>query len=103
MADLRVGTSAFTAAGWPGSFYLDGMKPAEYLTHYATRFSTVEIDSTFYRCPSPSTVSGWASKTPQGFLIASKVLQTITHEKALKDCEFDVEQLHNLVSVGITV
>jgi uncharacterized protein YecE (DUF72 family) len=51
MTELRVGTSAFTAAGWPGSFYPEGMKPAEYPTHYATRFSTVEIDSTFYRCP----------------------------------------------------
>jgi uncharacterized protein YecE (DUF72 family) len=41
MPELRVGTSAFTAAGWPGSYYPDGMKPAEYLTFYATRFKTV--------------------------------------------------------------
>jgi uncharacterized protein YecE (DUF72 family) len=81
MAELRVGTSAFTAAGWPGSFYPDGVKPAEYLTYYATRFSTVEIDSTFYRTPSRSTVTGWAGKTPQGFVIAAKVPQAITHEK----------------------
>jgi uncharacterized protein YecE (DUF72 family) len=90
MTDLRVGTSAFTAAGWQGSFYPEGMKPAEYLTHYATRFSTVEIDSTFYRSPSRSTVTGWAAKTPEGFLIAAKVPQVITHEKCLKDCQAEL-------------
>jgi len=32
---LFLGTSAFTAAGWPGSFYPVGMKPADYLKYYA--------------------------------------------------------------------
>ena len=30
-AGLRIGTSAFTAAGWEGSFYPAGMKPADHL------------------------------------------------------------------------
>jgi uncharacterized protein YecE (DUF72 family) len=51
MMGLRIGTSAFTAAGWEGSFYPKGMKSADYLTYYATKFNTVEIDSTFYRTP----------------------------------------------------
>jgi len=25
MANLRIGTSAFTAAGWPGTFYAEGL------------------------------------------------------------------------------
>ena len=33
---LRIGTSAFTAAGWPGSFYPSELKPRDYLAHYAT-------------------------------------------------------------------
>ena len=90
MADFRIGTSAFTATGWPGSFYPKGMKASEYLTYYATRFSTVEIDSTFYRPPSRSTVLGWADKTRDGFLIASKVPGAITHEKCLENCEDDI-------------
>ncbi|HXA78707.1 MAG TPA: DUF72 domain-containing protein [Candidatus Acidoferrales bacterium] len=64
-----------------------GMKPADYLTYYATKFNTVEIDSTFYRNPAPKTVEGWADKTPEGFLIAAKVPQEITHEKCLQDCD----------------
>jgi uncharacterized protein YecE (DUF72 family) len=78
---ICLGTSAFTAAGWEGSFYPAGMKPAEYLSYYATKFDTVEVDSTFYRTPAISTVKGWYAKTPPGFLFAAKVPQLITHKK----------------------
>jgi uncharacterized protein YecE (DUF72 family) len=86
---IRLGTSAFTAAGWEGSFYPAGMKPAEFLSYYATKFDTVEVDSTFYRTPAISTVKGWYAKTPPGFLFAAKVPQMITHEKMLADCDGD--------------
>ena len=88
-AEIRLGTSAFTAAGWETAFYPPGMKPAEYLSYYATKFDTVEVDSTFYRTPAVSTVKGWYAKTPPGFLFAAKVPQLITHEKALVDCDAD--------------
>ncbi len=29
MSNIHLGTSAFTAAGWEGSFYPEGMKPAD--------------------------------------------------------------------------
>jgi uncharacterized protein YecE (DUF72 family) len=90
MAEIRLGTSAFTAEGWEGSFYPRGMKPAEYLSYYATQFDTVEVDSTFYRTPALSTVKGWYAKTPPGFVFAVKVPQVITHEKVLVDCEEDL-------------
>ena len=35
MNPLYIGTSAFTAAGWEGTFYPEGMKPADYLSYYA--------------------------------------------------------------------
>lgn len=92
MAELRIGTSAFTAAGWPGKFYPEGLPEREYLSFYATKFDTVEVDSTFYRSPSLSTVKGWDAKTPPGFLFAAKVPQAITHEKVLVDCDAEFKQ-----------
>jgi uncharacterized protein YecE (DUF72 family) len=89
--DIRLGTSAFTAAGWEGTFYPAGMKPADFLCYYATKFDTVEVDSTFYRTPAVSTVKGWYAKTPRGFLFAAKVPQMITHEKMLVDCDDDFQ------------
>jgi len=99
MDDLRIGTSAFTAAGWESAFYPAGMKPADYLSYYATKFDTVEVDSTFYRTPSVATVSGWERKTPAGFILTAKVPQIITHEKVLQDCDDDLK--HFLETMGL--
>ena len=89
---IRLGTSAFTAAGWEGTFYPEGLKPADYLSHYAQQFDTVEVDSTYYRTPSADTVTGWKSKTPAGFLISAKVPQVVTHEKVLLDCAAEFKE-----------
>ncbi len=91
LAEIRLGTSSFTAAGWNGSFYPKGTKSADRLAFYAEHFDTVEIDSTFYACPSPQTVKGWESRTPAGFVFSVKVPQVITHEKVLVDCDAEFE------------
>ncbi len=92
MAEIRLGTSAFTAPGWPGTFYPEGLPERDFLTYYATKFDAVEIDSTFYRIPSESTVRGWDAKTPKSFLFAAKIPQVMTHEKVLVDCEADFKR-----------
>ena len=92
MSGLHIGTSAFTAAGWEGSFYPSGMKAADFLTYYATKFDSVEVDSTFYRIPSASTVSGWNRKTPDSFVFAVKVPQEVTHDKVLVDCDAEMTE-----------
>jgi uncharacterized protein YecE (DUF72 family) len=89
---IRLGTSSFTADGWSGSFYPKGMKSADYLGYYSSRFDTVEVDSTFYRCPTIEAVNNWALKTPPGFIFSLKVPQTITHQKILVDCEKEFEE-----------
>jgi uncharacterized protein YecE (DUF72 family) len=89
---IRLGTSAFTAAGWKGSFYPEGLPAGDQLSYYAQHFDTVEVDSTFYRTPALSTVKGWYQKTPKGFIFAAKVPQTITHEKVLVDCDEEQSQ-----------
>jgi uncharacterized protein YecE (DUF72 family) len=89
---MYLGTSSFTAAGWEGTFYPKGMRSADYLAFYAEHFSTVEVDSTFYGCPSARTVGNWAARTPEGFLFSVKVPQIITHEKALVDCDAEFDE-----------
>jgi hypothetical protein len=84
---IFLGTSAFTADGWQGSFYPPGMKSRDFLSYYATQFATVEVDSTFYGCPSARTVNNWAARTPEDFIFSVKIPQVITHEKVLVDCD----------------
>lgn len=73
------GTSSWSEKSWAGGFYPAGMKPGEYLTHYATQFSTVEADTTYYHVPSRELVRGWKRKTPDGFVLAAKFPRSIVH------------------------
>ncbi len=68
------------------------MKSSDYLRHYSSRFDTVELDSTFYRCPTIEAVRNWAFKTPPGFIFSLKVPRTITHEKVLVECDKEFEE-----------
>ena len=75
------------------------MRSADYLAFYAEHFHTVEVDSTFYACPSARTVGNWASRTPEGFIFSVKIPQVITHEKVLRNCDADLKQF--LDTMGI--
>ena len=54
------------------------------LAYYVERFSTVEINATFYRMPNAKTVAGWASAAPAGFTYVLKAPQRITHFSRLR-------------------
>src|SRR5436305_10999845 len=92
MGELRLGTASWTAASWAGVFYPPGMPASEYLSFYAREFDTVEVDSTWYRPPSPRVVDGWRARTPEGFLFSVKVPQAITHEACLVGCEAETAE-----------
>jgi uncharacterized protein YecE (DUF72 family) len=82
---VRVGTSGYNYPEWKGSFYPNDMKPARMLPFYAERFSTVEINATFYRMPSTATVEAWAKAVPETFTFVLKAPQRITHFARLKN------------------
>jgi hypothetical protein len=48
------------------------MKPEEFLGFYASRFDTVELNSTGYRLPSADQFRRWADAVPDGFEFAPK-------------------------------
>jgi uncharacterized protein YecE (DUF72 family) len=74
------------------------MRPSDYLRFYAERFHTVEVDSTFYACPTARAVENWNARTPDGFVFWVKVPQAITHDKVLVDC--DAEMAEFLETMG---
>jgi uncharacterized protein YecE (DUF72 family) len=84
---VRVGTSGYNYPEWKGSFYPGDMRPAKMLPYYAERFSTVEINATFYRMPTPATVEGWASAVPEAFTFVLKAPQRITHFARLQNID----------------
>jgi len=55
------------------------------LAYYVERFTTVEINATFYRMPNAKTVAGWGTAAPAGFTFVLKAPQRITHFARLRD------------------
>ena len=85
MATLYAGTSGFAYASWKPAFYPAKLKAADFLAHYATRLNCVEINYTFRRLPSASTLQAWVEATPAGFVFAVKANMRITHIHRLKN------------------
>jgi uncharacterized protein YecE (DUF72 family) len=84
---FRVGTSGYNYPEWKGSFYPADLPAARMLAYYAERFSTVEINATFYRMPTAKSLGGWASTVSDDFTFALKAPQRITHFARLKDVD----------------
>jgi uncharacterized protein YecE (DUF72 family) len=78
-----VGTSGFSYKEWKPIFYPADLPADRFLSHYATRLNGVEIDSTFYRMPTPKALDTWRDATPEGFRFAVKASQRITHRERL--------------------
>ena len=57
------------------------------LPYYAGRFSTVEINYTFYRMPTPKLVAGWCAQVPENFRFTLKSPRRITHDKRLRPAD----------------
>ena len=89
MSRLYAGTSGFAYPSWKPDFYPKEVKSKELLRHYATRLNAVEINYTYHRLPSASTLEGWLDQTADGFLFACKAHMRITHIQRLKKAEFN--------------
>lgn len=85
MATLYAGTSGFAYPAWKPGFYPAKLPAKQFLHHYAQRLNSVEINYTFRRLPSASTLQSWVEATPPGFVFAVKANQRITHILRLKN------------------
>jgi uncharacterized protein YecE (DUF72 family) len=82
---IHVGTSGYNYPEWKGSFYPSDLPAAKMLPYYAERFSTVEINYTFYRMPTAKLVTGWAAQVPADFRFTLKAPRRITHDRKLRE------------------
>src|SRR4051812_20179707 len=79
--DIRIGTAGWSIPAATRHHFDQGVS---LLARYATRFSGVEINSTFYRRHQPKTFERWAQVTPAAFRFAIKAPKTITHDARLR-------------------
>jgi len=86
-----VGTSGWVYGHWSGAFYPRELRQRDWFGFYAERFSTVEINNTFYRLPKEAAWRQWDRQAASDFHYAVKGSRYITHIKRLRDCEEPLE------------
>ena len=91
MATLYAGTSGFAYPAWKPGFYPARLPANQFLKHYSGRLNCVEINYTFRRLPSASTLANWVEQTAPGFVFACKANMRITHILRLKNAESATE------------
>jgi len=87
MRNLHLGTLGWSYNFWKDNFYPSKAASKDFLSYYATKFDTVEVDSSFYRIPTEQALINWKNQTPNNFLFSLKFPRIITHIKMLKNCE----------------
>jgi uncharacterized protein YecE (DUF72 family) len=78
---VRSGTASWTDPTMtvPGVFYPEGVStPEERLKYYASQFSMVEVDATYYALPYKRMAESWAERTPADFVFDIKAHALMT-------------------------
>jgi uncharacterized protein YecE (DUF72 family) len=80
---IAIGTSGWSYDHWEGVLYPPGAPQYERLGLYCTHFTTVEVNSTFYRWPPEATFASWRRRLPSGFVFSVKAPRGLTHATQL--------------------
>ncbi|MFW6350849.1 MAG: DUF72 domain-containing protein [Bacteroidota bacterium] len=89
----HIGCSGYSYEDWKGSFYPDELPKEEWLSFYAKKFNTVEINNTFYKFPEKETLDNWNSQTPEHFTFTIKAHRFFTHLKKFNIDDAFMEKL----------
>jgi uncharacterized protein YecE (DUF72 family) len=95
---IRVGLSGWRYPPWRGVFYPRGLPQRRELEYASRRFSTIEINGSFYSLQRPEYYARWRDETPDDFIFGVKGARFITHMLRLRNCE---QALANFFASGI--
>lgn len=79
--NIRVGTASWTDPTLvkSGLFYPRGANtPERRLRHYASQFSLVEVDASYYALPTAMQAAAWVARTPDDFVFHVKAFASLT-------------------------
>lgn len=83
------------------NLYPEEFKDKTRLHFYASLFSSIEINSSFYKLPMAKTIRQWAESVPADFRFTFKLWREITHVKELAFKNEDVDRfMHTIAEVG---
>ncbi|MDQ6745777.1 MAG: DUF72 domain-containing protein [Actinomycetota bacterium] len=94
MKRVRIGCSGWMYDSWRGGLYPERRPKRLWLSLYAARFDTVEVNSTFYRLARREAVAAWVKQTPADFLFTVKASRYLTHVRRLSDLAHGIERFY---------
>lgn len=96
-----IGCSGFYYKEWKGDFYPDKFTQKNWFSYYASKFNTLEINSSFYRYPKPEVLQSWYDNSPADFKFSIKVPRTVTHYRRFNNVEQPLDDFHRLIKNGL--
>ena len=95
---VYVGSARWGEKDLVGKIYPPKTPPGDFLTHYSRHFSTIELNTTHYRIPTPELVQQWCEKTEPTFVFCPKAPQLISHQadfgQSLRATDLFLQGLH---------
>lgn len=99
MGGIFVGVGGWSYEPWEESFYPPTIKKKEQLGYAASKLTSIEINSTYYRSQTPTTFAGWAAAVPDGFRFSLKASRFATNRRILAEAG---ESVAKVVTQGFT-
>jgi uncharacterized protein YecE (DUF72 family) len=95
MKNVRIGI-----AGWsnPPAQRHERKANESHLAYYASQFSCVEINSSFYKAHQGATYTRWRDETPPEFRFSAKMPRSITHEAGLRRAAREVSRFYDEIA-----
>ncbi|MBS3814783.1 DUF72 domain-containing protein [Candidatus Bipolaricaulota bacterium] len=78
---ITIGTSGYSYDDWKGVVYPEGLEKKNFLRHYRKHFDITEINSTYYRLPTPGMFESILKKVPDDFQFVVKFSKELTHQR----------------------
>jgi uncharacterized protein YecE (DUF72 family) len=82
---IRIGISGWRYDGWRGVFYPEGLRQQDELAYASARFTSIELNGSFYSLQRPSYYAAWREATPPDFVFSVKGGRYVTHVRRLRE------------------
>ena len=99
--EWRIGCSGFHYDDWKEIFYPKGLPKKKWFEYYCQHFTTLELNTTFYRFPQVRFLENWYQISPGDFRFSAKVPRLITHYKQFNDTQRMLNDFYHSCKTGL--
>lgn len=78
---IYMGAPTWGNKQWRGKFYPMGAQEETFLYLYSRQFNCTELNTSFYRIPSPEIAKEWRTHVPESFRFCPKIYKGISHSQ----------------------